>query len=123
MKGNREIENRKPIWIALSQFYLDSELTSDDFDRIAIIFQKSGLHIQDLKQSDLMEVFPLLQRNLLSISGVWADFDEVWLLSECAKRYQRRENIFYRLNCRFWNQFFYWMRRDYWNIIEQKMNK
>ncbi|MDV7697994.1 hypothetical protein N6B72_13795 [Chryseobacterium soli] len=88
---------------------------------MAIIFQKSGLHIKDIKQIDLMEVFPLLQPNLLNISGAWADFDEDWLLSECIKHYQKRENRFYRLNYKFWNTLFYWMRRDGWNQIEQRI--
>ncbi|KFF11052.1 hypothetical protein IW15_17995 [Chryseobacterium soli] len=119
--NSTELENRKPIWIALSKFYLDNELTCKDFDHMAIIFQKSGLHIKDIKQIDLMKVFPLLQPNLLNISGAWTDFDEDWLLSECIKHYQKRENRFYRLNYKFWNALFYWIRRDGWNQIEQRI--
>jgi hypothetical protein len=115
------IDIRKTIWIALSEFYLDTELASEDFDRIADVFNKSGLGINEIKDIDLYEVFPLLQVNLLSMAGAWNGFDEDWLLPECEKRFQRRENIIHRLNCRFWNNFFYWMRRDYWNAIEKRM--
>ena len=60
------MENRKQIWIALSEFYLDTELTSDDFDRITSIFFNSGFQLIDIKEIDLLEVFPVLQPNLLS---------------------------------------------------------
>lgn len=121
MKNCQDIENRKSIWTALSEFYLDTELESEDFDRITTIFQNSRLSIKDIKQIDLMEVFPLLQPNLLSVAGVWVDFEEDWLISECKKRYNRRENLLHKLNCKFWNIFFYWMRKDYWNQIEKRM--
>ena len=118
---SQELETRKKIWIELSEFYLDIELTSEDFDRISNTFLQSGLGLDDLKKIDLFIVFPLLQKNLLSVAGVWAGFDEEWLLSECTKRYKRRKNIFHRLNCKFWNIFFYWMRRDYWKQLEKRI--
>jgi len=37
MKEQYNIEHRKPIWIALSEFYLDTELEDSDFERIALI--------------------------------------------------------------------------------------
>jgi hypothetical protein len=120
-QNNQQFEIRKKIWIELSEFYLDTELTSEDFDRISNTFLQSGLELRDIKKIDLIEVFPLLQPNLLSVTGVWAGFDEEWLLSECTKRYNWRKNIFHRLNCKFWNIFFYWMRRDYWSQIEKRM--
>jgi hypothetical protein len=121
MKDNQTIENRRLIWTALSEFYLDTELTKRDFDRISIVFLNSGLHIKDIKEIDLIEVFPFLQPNLLNIAGEWAGFDEDLLLTECEKRYKRRNYIFHRFSCRFWNIFFYWMRKDYWNQIEKRM--
>ena len=100
---------------------MDTELTSDDFDRISNTFLQSGLELEEIKIIDLFEVFPLLQTNLLSVAGAWAGLDEEWLLSESTKRYKRRKNIFHRLNCKFWNMFFYWMRKDYWNQIENRI--
>jgi hypothetical protein len=113
IQNNQQFETRKKIWIELSEFYLDTELASEDFDRISNTFLQSGLELSDIKKIDLIEVFPLLQPNLLNVAGAWTGFDEEWLLSECTKRYNQRKNIFYRLKCNFWNIFFYWMRRDY----------
>jgi hypothetical protein len=122
MKDNHDIENRKQIWIALSEFYLDTQLTHEDFDRISTIFQSSGLHINDIKEIDLLEVFPLLQTNLVSATGSWAGFDEDWLVAECKRRYKRRNNVLHKLGCKFWNSLFYSMRRDYWEQIEKRIN-
>jgi len=117
------MENRKQIWIALSEFYLDTQLTSDDFDRISSVFRNSGLQLNDIKEIDLLEVFPALQPNLLSVAGEWAGFNNNWLLDECEKRYRRRKKFFHKLNCKFWNICFYWMRRDYWNQIEKRITE
>ncbi|GAL87393.1 hypothetical protein MYP_4623 [Sporocytophaga myxococcoides] len=122
MIDHQDIEIRTPVWIALSEFYLDTELTNEDFDRIAAIFQNSGLTLKELKEIDLFEVFTFLQPNLLSIAGAWSGFEEEWLLAHCEKRYRRRKNILHRLNCKFWNIFFYWMRRNCWEQIEKRMS-
>ena len=121
LKDNPEIENRKQIWMALSEFYLDIQLSNEDLDRISLIFYNSGIHLREIKKIDLTEVFPLLQPNLLSVAGVWDGFDRDWLLTKSEKLYNRRKSIFHRLNCKFWNVFFYWMRRNYWNQIEKRM--
>jgi hypothetical protein len=120
-QDSEQLETRKKIWIELSEFYLDIELTSEDFDRISKTFLESGIELSEIKRIDLIEVFPLLQLNLLSAAGEWAGFDEEWLIAECTKKYNQRKNIIYILNCKFWNIFFYWMRRDYWNQIEKRM--
>jgi len=59
---------RKKIWVALSEFYLDTQLTNEDFDRISSIFIDSGLTIKQIKEVDVLEVFPLLQANLYSFA-------------------------------------------------------
>ncbi|MBC7919695.1 MAG: hypothetical protein H7Z75_01250 [Ferruginibacter sp.] len=114
-------EKRIPVWHALSEFYLDTELDDGDFDRIAAVLMKSGFTLEEAKQIDLYEVFPLLQPNLLSVAGEWTGFDEKWLNENCEKLYGRRNSRFFRGRCVLWNKFFYWMRRRYWEQIEKRM--
>ncbi len=116
-----DIETRKPVWNALSELYLDTELSTSDFERIAIILKQSGYTLSQLKEIDLLEIFPLLQTNLYSPAGVWDGFDSDWLFLNCKKNYKKRQNWFHKLKCRFWNIFSYSMREDYWNAIESKM--
>jgi hypothetical protein len=114
---------REKIWVAISEFYLDVELTDEDLDRISSVFIQSGLELDEIKKIDLFEVFPLLQINLVRIAGIWMGFDQQWLIYECTIRYNRRNNIFHKLNCLFWNFLFYWMRKDYWNQIEKRIKR
>ena len=113
-----EISNRIPVWTALSEFYIDTELNQDDITRIKKVFIDSGQTLDDIKKIDIYEVFPLLQTNLLSPAGTWAGFDDDWLMKECIKRYRRRRFFIYRLTCNFFNMFFFSMRKRYWEKIE-----
>jgi len=114
-------EIRKKIWVALSDLYLDTELSRTDFDWISGTFSQSGYSILELKEIDMFEVFPLLQPNLLDPAGVWAGFNEEWLIPRCTRYYHKRNNFFHRLKCQWKNFQHQWMRKDYWNEIEKRM--
>ena len=115
---NSDIDKRKPVWAALSEFYLDTELMDEDHKRIAQVFRNSGFDLQAIKDMDTYEVFPLLQPNLLSVAGEWGMFDQEWLFSECQKNFKKRNSWFYQIKTKFYNNRFYWMRKDHWDKIE-----
>ena len=123
MTTNSSIETRRQIWLALSELYLDTELTDDDLYRIAKIFHQSGLTINRIKEIDIYEVFPVLQPNLLSVAGSWAGFDSEWLFKECESMYIKRQSWFHNNITKFWNRIFYRMRLNYWNKIEKYYHK
>lgn len=87
---NFDIEKRKPIWIALSDFYLYNELQDLDFKHIASKIKESPFTFEKVKQIDKEEIFPVLHFNLLDVAGVWSGFQEEWLVSEIAKKLQKR---------------------------------
>ena len=89
----RELARRQPVWLALSEFYLDTELQPADFARIRAVFAQSGYSEQEIRQIDYEEVGPLLYPNLLSVAGEWAGFDEAALLAALARRAARRGKI------------------------------
>lgn len=115
------LKKRKAIWSALSEFYLDTELQAGDFDRITKTFKESGYSLSELKAIDLFEVFPVLQSNLLSMTGEWSGFDQDWLYKECEKNYYKRKNPIFRIIRVLKNKIHYWMREDYWKEIENRM--
>ncbi|MGI4736757.1 MAG: DUF7079 family protein [Janthinobacterium lividum] len=82
----RELARRKPVWLALSEFYLDTELQPADLQRIRAVFDQSGYSEQEIRQIDYDEVGPTLYANLLSVAGEWLGFDEATLLAAFAKR-------------------------------------
>jgi len=44
-----EIERLKPVWAALSELWLDTELTADDLQRIAGVMNGSGQSLDEWK--------------------------------------------------------------------------
>jgi hypothetical protein len=81
-----ELTRRKLVWLALSEFYLDTELQPADFRRIRAVFDQSGYFAQEIRQIDYAEVGPVLYGNLLSVVGEWAGFDEAALLAAVSKQ-------------------------------------
>ncbi len=85
-----ELERRKPVWSALSDLWLDSELTDDDLERIAAVMEQSDYTIDELREIYRFEEAPVVFMNLFQVAGEWAGFDEDWLCAEAAKRANNR---------------------------------
>ncbi len=114
------IHDRTPVWIALSIFYLDTELEKDELEPIARIFKQSRYTIAEIKLIDRYEVWPVLNSNLASVAGVWAAFNEEWLISECSKYINgERRGFFLTSKIYKWSVGRYWKKIDliYKNII------
>ena len=88
-----EIERRKPVWAALSDLWLDTELKDDDLRRIAGAMRRSGYGVEELREIYLFEVAPVVYPNLLSVAGEWAGFDEEWLFAQATRRARRRSPV------------------------------
>jgi hypothetical protein len=82
-----DLARRQPVWLALSELYLDIELEAGDFQRLAGVFAASGFSWSDIQQINYDEVAPVLWQNLLSMAGEWAGWNEVLLLASIGKRY------------------------------------
>ncbi len=116
-----ELEKRIPIWNSISEFYLDTELQNANYEAITNTFLNSDLHLSELKEIDLYEVFPVLKGNLMSVAGEWNGFDEKWLKKACTKTYLKRKNSLFRWKTKLYNQFLYSMRKDHWTEIENRI--
>lgn len=78
---------RQPVWLALSELYLDTELEEADFRRLALALAASGFSWHDIKLINYDEVAPVLWQNLLSVAGEWAGWDEASLVASLSERY------------------------------------
>ena len=58
------------MWAALSELWLDTELTEDDLQRIAGVMKRSGYSVPQLREIYLFEVAPVVFRNLYSRWGM-----------------------------------------------------
>ncbi|WP_157954273.1 DUF7079 family protein [Saccharospirillum mangrovi] len=73
-------ETRLPIWRALSDLFLDTEITDFTYQYIARTIRKSGLTVAEVEAILWHEVFPVLKSNLSSVAGVWDGWSDEWLL-------------------------------------------
>lgn len=88
-----EILSRRPVWIAMSELWLDTELQDQDLDRIARALHDSGYDRDTLDRILAEEVAPVVYRNLYSVAGVWTGFDPDWLCAEISRRLPARGPI------------------------------
>jgi hypothetical protein len=81
---------REPVWLVLSDLYLDTELDDEQLAQKATILAESPYSIVELRQIELWEVAPVVSWNMLSIAGTWSGFDEGWICTECGRRAEHR---------------------------------
>lgn len=117
MKSKSDLEDRKAIWIALSELYLDTELTVFEFKHIAKVITNSPFSLAEVKQINKNEVFPPLFPNLLSVAGEWTGFDEKWLIATISKK-KKRSNFFKRNCYHLVYLFMKGMHKEDWQKIE-----
>lgn len=78
-----EPDARIPVWNALSDLYLDTDVTLSH-DHIVRTLAASPYPLDELHEMLMYDVHPALYRNLMSVAGEWAGFDEVWLVERIA---------------------------------------
>lgn len=118
MTDSFNIVHRRPIWIALSDFYLDTELQDSTFRYIAFTILESPYSLEEVKAINKYELFPVLQANLLNPAGEWAGFEKKWLIDNITlwlKNKNEQADIDLELNY----QKYQWMCADYWEKLEK----
>ena len=76
MVTDDERDRRLPVWLALSELFLDTQLQADDYRRIARTLSASGFDMDELHRILEAEVAPAFVGNLLSVAGEWAGWSE-----------------------------------------------
>lgn len=74
-----DIDTRIPVWTALSDLYLDTDVTLSH-DHIVRTLAASPYPLEDLHEMLMYDVHPALYMNLMLVAGEWAGFDETWLV-------------------------------------------
>ncbi|WP_276875111.1 DUF7079 family protein [Chryseobacterium joostei] len=120
--GEESLENRKQVWVALSELYLDTELQESDFTYMAKILFESSFTFDEIKRIDQYEVFPVLFSNLLSPAGEWAGFNERILVKNIMKWIKTRSKLdIFAVKCIY--LFYGKINRSYWKRIEEIYNQ
>lgn len=79
MLTEREIARRFPVWDAMSDLFLDTELGEADHRHIAEKVLESGYGPEEINRILWREVFPGVGDNLRCVAGEWAGFNSEWL--------------------------------------------
>lgn len=108
------INERMPVWMALSEFFLDTTLDEKDIDRIANILAASPYSEQKIEEILHFEIYPVCKWNLFDIAGEWAGFDEQWIREKVSRRYDKRPFF----NFGIWNGAIF---RKPWKAVRQKI--
>ena len=114
-------EERKSIWLALSDLYLDTALQESDITYIAFKIKESPYTLEEVKAINKYEVFPVLQANLFNPVGEWAHFDETWLFESITKHISKK-NLLKKVSINIYYKLFNWMCKDYLLKLEQVYN-
>ena len=81
-----DLDRRRPVWVTLSDLYLDTELQPADYERMRDAVVESGYTVGEVEHILRRELGPVLGGNLLSVAGVWGAFDEEWLVGTVLRR-------------------------------------
>ena len=81
----QDLSARRPVWEALSDMFLDTDVSLSREWRIARLAQ-SPYSIEELEWILRNEVYPICKYNLLSVAGEWAGFDPGWLEERILRR-------------------------------------
>ena len=76
---DQDLPNRRPVWEALSDLFLDTELSDPIREGLARDLAASPYALDELHAILRDEVYPVCKTNLLSVAGNWSGFDLDWL--------------------------------------------
>lgn len=79
MNGTAPAPERRRVWEAMSELYLDTDIDAEVLARVAEAVARSPYSLAELERILRHEVHPVLVSNLYSVAGVWSGFDRDWL--------------------------------------------
>lgn len=112
---DQDLERRRPVWDALSCFFLDTELDDLQHQEIAAILVASGYSPPEIQAILWDEVYPVVADHLRCMVGVWEGFDLDWMQGEILSGRHRR-TIWTRLSTLF-PYSPVWMVREEWKEL------
>lgn len=85
-----EITRRKPVWIGLSDLFLDTDVSLVDA-RLSKTLKESGFDADEVEKKLREEVGPVFFTNLTVVAGEWAGWPDEWIVSEVTKYLSKAE--------------------------------
>lgn len=90
MPTEEQVLERMPVWEALSELFLDDELSQEDCQRMASVLARTRYSVEALQEILRHEVYPACSMNLMCVAGAWGAWGEAWIRERIAPRYNQR---------------------------------
>jgi hypothetical protein len=81
-----DLRRRRWVWQALSDLFLDEQITEDTLHYIARVVAECGYSADELEAIYRTEVAPAVAFNAFDPAGTWGYFDTVWLEGRILRR-------------------------------------
>lgn len=114
---------RAPLWEALADLWLDTELADTQLDYIARVIAASPYSLEAVIAIHDTEVAPAVSANLLSVAGEWAGFDSAWLNQRCHHFAARRHSPWHRLRVWMLRRRIRYFTAQYWQQIIPRVKR
>lgn len=88
-----DVEKRLPVWHALSDIFLDTELQPEDYCRIAAVLRSSGYSTVELRTIFEGEVAPAFAFNMVDVAGEWTSWTEAGVREIMLRSFERKRNV------------------------------
>ncbi|MFC3700011.1 hypothetical protein ACFOND_00040 [Reinekea marina] len=120
MMSQINLNKRKPVWVALSDLFLDTDVTRY-YENIVRVCVESDYSPEEIRLILFDEVAPAVSKNLLSVAGEWSGFDKGWLIEEIIRGIRRKKPFFGFLNK--------WTKtigikhylKEHWSVLEPRI--
>jgi hypothetical protein len=96
-----QCQARLPIWQALSELFLDTELQPYQYAYIARTIREQSLSVQEAEAILWQEIFPVMATNLIQVAGEWAGWTDQWFLKNMPAHLEKSRQPL--------NQLFFWL--------------
>ncbi|MBU2863346.1 hypothetical protein KO489_05780 [Reinekea forsetii] len=121
MMSQIDLNKRKPVWVALSDLFLDTDVTRY-YENIVRVCVESGYSPEEIRLIFIDEVAPAVSKNLFCVAGVWSGFDEDWLIEEIISVIRRNKSLLGILNKLVRNIGIKHYLKEHWSVLEPRIS-
>ncbi|MBE9608204.1 DUF7079 family protein [Chitinilyticum piscinae] len=121
--SSEDLQTRLPVWEALAEFWLDTELADFRLAHIARVLAASPYSWPEILAIHDFEVAPAVSANLACIAGEWAGFDRDWLCARCQHCAARRQSPWFRILIRLRRPWLRGYTAPYWPLLKLRVEQ
>ena len=109
--SEQEVQQRAPVWVALSDLFLDTQMQELTHKYIARTVCESSYTLEEAELILKKEVLPTCAYNLFTLIGEWEFFPEDWLIRKITR------------SPLWWMKFKAWYYRKAYSMIKSDWDK